>query len=544
MLKPEKTFTLSCYSAKITIVTNLLQNVKIMTGGNMSKLTRYNRKIRLTLVKAMSLTCLFCLFYIPIAEMKKDSSVGYYTVVLDGNEIGAVNSIDEANEAMAAARKRLSGEHSEVVYMDPDFKVYEESRLFATRMSEQDIENAIYDNLASSIVDVDVKEAYTVRINDFTVTVGSRDDVLKLMDKVKSGFDSNNEFQVNLVADSNDSNQYSVDMVKSGIGSNSSDIVAAAMNGALSSDSSVKEGSTAEGLTEISFQQNVSVSKTTADESQIVSLDDAVEAVTKEKAEKTVYEIVPGDTLSGIASKNDIKLSELYDLNEGVTEDTKIMPGDQLIITVPTPELSVVTKERKTYEESYNADVQYVDNDSMYRGTSNVIQEGTEGYRRVTADIEYVDGKESSRDIITQTIIEESQPKIIEVGTQTPPTYIKPIYGGSFSSGFEYRWGRMHSGIDWSCSQGTPVMATASGRVVRAGWYSGYGYCVDIQHANGVMSRYGHLSSIKVSVGQTVDQYDVIAYSGNTGDSTGPHLHFEIRINGTAVNPLNYVNKY
>ena len=187
-------------------------------------------------------------------------------------------------------------------------------------MSEQDIENAIYDNLAPSIVDVDVKEAYTVRINDFTVTVGSRDDVLKLMDKVKSGFDSNNEFQVNLVADSNDSNQYSVDMVKSGIGSNSSDIVAAAMNGALSSDSSVKEGSTAEGLTEISFQQNVSVSKTTADESQIVSLDDAVEAVTKEKAEKTVYEIVPGDTLSGIASKNDIKLSELYDLNEGVTE--------------------------------------------------------------------------------------------------------------------------------------------------------------------------------------------------------------------------------
>ena len=76
MLKLEKTFTLSCYSAKITIVTNLLQNVKIMTGGNMSKLTRYNRKIRLTLVKAMSLTCLFCLLYIPIAEMKKDSSVG------------------------------------------------------------------------------------------------------------------------------------------------------------------------------------------------------------------------------------------------------------------------------------------------------------------------------------------------------------------------------------------------------------------------------------------------------------------------------------
>jgi murein DD-endopeptidase MepM/ murein hydrolase activator NlpD len=87
-------------------------------------------------------------------------------------------------------------------------------------------------------------------------------------------------------------------------------------------------------------------------------------------------------------------------------------------------------------------------------------------------------------------------------------------------------------------------MATADGVVTRAGWYSGYGYCVDIQHANGVTSRYGHLSSIKVSVGQTVSQYEVVALSGNTGNSTGPHVHFEIHINGTAVNPLNYVNKY
>ena len=87
-------------------------------------------------------------------------------------------------------------------------------------------------------------------------------------------------------------------------------------------------------------------------------------------------------------------------------------------------------------------------------------------------------------------------------------------------------------------------MAAASGTIVRAGWYSGYGYCVDVQHANGVLTRYGHLSKISVSVGQSVSQYDTIAYSGNTGDSTGPHLHFEVRINGTAVNPLNYVNKY
>lgn len=509
----------------------------------MIKLTRYNRKIKLTIVKAMSVTCLFCLFYIPIAEKNNNSNVGYYTVVLDGKEIGAVNSVEEADRAFAAARKRISNENSDVLYMNPELKVYEESKLFATRMSESDIENAIYDNLAESAVKVDVKEAYTVRIDDFTVTVGSKDDVLNLMDRVKSGFDANNEFQVNLVADEQDLGLYSVNMVKAGIGSNSSDIVAAAINGELSANGEVHEGNEPEGLTDISFQQSVSVIKTTADASQISTLDEAVEAVTKEKAEKTIYEVVVGDCLSTIAADNGITLSELYDLNVGVTEDTKLMPGDQLTITVPTPELSVVTTQRATYEETYNADIEYIDNDSMYRGTSNVIQEGTDGYRRVTADIVNVDGKESSRTIITQTIIEESQPRIIELGTKTPPTYIKPIYGGSFSSAFGYRWGKLHAGVDWSCPQGTPVMATAPGRVIRAGSYGGYGYCVDIQHENGVMSRYGHLSSIKVSVGEYVEQYSVIAYSGNTGDSTGPHLHFEIRMGGTPVNPLNHINK-
>lgn len=92
-------------------------------------------------------------------------------------------------------------------------------------------------------------------------------------------------------------------------------------------------------------------------------------------------------------------------------------------------------------------------------------------------------------------------------------------------------------------SAGYSCNGNGSGQSIRAGSYGGYGYCVDIQHENGVMSRYGHLSSIKVSVGQYVEQYSVIAYSGNTGDSTGPHLHFEIRMGGTAVNPLNHINK-
>lgn len=510
----------------------------------MRHLTRYNRRIKLTLIKAMSVTCLFCLFYIPIMQNNGFSNnVGYYTVVLDGKELGAVNSIEEANRAFTNARYRLSNESDSILYMNPEFSVYEQSRLVGTRMSADDIEETIYENLASSIVDVESQTAYTVRIDDFTVTVANKDAVIKLIEGTKKNYDANNEFQVTLKTEDANASEYSVNMIKSGIGSNDNDIVSATLNG--TSSSPVTQGTTAaDGLTEIAFSQNVVVSPTTASDSSIMSVEDALAAITKEKEQKTVYKIQEGDCLSKIASVNNLSIKQLCALNAGLTENSVLMPGDQLIITVPTPELSVVTTERVTYEEDYNADVKYVDNNSMYRGTSNVIQEGSSGHRIVTADVSRVNGVESGREYVQQAIIKESVPRIVEVGTITPPNYIKPIYGGAFSSGFEYRWGKFHSGIDWSCGQGTPVMASANGTVIRAGYYADYGYCVDISHGNGVVTRYGHLSKILVSVGQSVSQYNTIAYSGNTGDSTGPHLHFEIIMNGTAVNPLNYVNKY
>ena len=87
----------------------------------------------------------------------------------------------------------------------------------------------------------------------------------------------------------------------------------------------------------------------------------------------------------------------------------------------------------------------------------------------------------------------------------------------------------------------TEVKATADGVVVRADWYSNYGICVDIDHGNGVMSRYAHLSSALVSEGQHVSQGQCIALSGNTGYSTGPHLHFELHFDGTPKDPLDYM---
>ena len=99
----------------------------------------------------------------------------------------------------------------------------------------------------------------------------------------------------------------------------------------------------------------------------------------------------------------------------------------------------------------------------------------------------------------------------------------------------------MHEGIDWGCPIGTTVMASRAGTVIQAGWVNGYGNCITISHGDGVVTRYGHLDRIQASVGQTVSQGETIGCSGNTGRSTGPHLHFEIRINGTPVNALDYL---
>ena len=188
------------------------------------------------------------------------------------------------------------------------------------------------------------------------------------------------------------------------------------------------------------------------------------------------------------------------------------------------------------------AETQYIDNDSWYTTERVVRQEAAAGHHEVTVMTVSKNQTETSREMIAENVTLEPVPEIIEKGTQTPPTYIKPITGGRFTSGFKMRWGRMHKGIDWATPVGTAVRASCGGTVVSAGWSSGYGYCITLRHPDGRQTRYAHLSKILVSAGQHVDQNERIALSGNTGRSTGPHLHFEIIINGSQVNPLSYLN--
>lgn len=127
-------------------------------------------------------------------------------------------------------------------------------------------------------------------------------------------------------------------------------------------------------------------------------------------------------------------------------------------------------------------------------------------------------------------------------GTGTPSSsgFIWPVQG-TLTSPFGPRWGRIHEGLDLAAPTGTPIVAAAAGRVIVSGWSGGYGYLVVIDHGNGMATAYAHNSSLVAAVGQEVAQGQLIAYVGNTGNSFGSHVHFEVRVNGSAVDPMGYL---
>ena len=130
---------------------------------------------------------------------------------------------------------------------------------------------------------------------------------------------------------------------------------------------------------------------------------------------------------------------------------------------------------------------------------------------------------------------------LYRIAAQKAPFSIPVKNAFRFTSGFGMRWGRMHNGTDFAAPHGTPIYSTADGVVTHAGWLSGYGRLIKIQHEFGIETRYAHNSKLFVKVGQRVSRGQKIAAMGNTGRSTGTHLHYEIRVGGKPVNPMIYI---
>ncbi len=301
--------------------------------------------------------------------------------------------------------------------------------------------------------------------------------------------------------------------------------------------------------TSVEFVEDLSVSPVYAVDN-LMSVGQIEEALKANTTGETTYTVVKGDTYNGIAYRNDMSLSDLMELNPQANIN-RLMVGDVLNVKEIVPALSVQTTEHITYTEAIACPVEEVKDDSMYKGDSKVITQGEEGEAQVQADVIYVNGYERERTVTDTLTLREPTTTVKAVGTKEKPktaskgTYIWPVSSHRINSYFGGRriFGSYsyHSGIDIHATYGEAVHAADGGTVIKAGYNGSYGNLVVIRHDNGVETYYAHNSSLVVSVGQKVYQGQTIAKAGSTGRSTGVHCHFEVRVGGTAVNPLNYL---
>ncbi len=264
--------------------------------------------------------------------------------------------------------------------------------------------------------------------------------------------------------------------------------------------------------------------------------------------EMATYHIVEeGETAESIAEQFGADVLDIYDeTNSGNV--TEIEQGDRVCIRNVVEPVKVEMVETGKLKETVEFETIKKETDKYYKGDTYLEQEGSDGVQIFEGTITKVAGEVTDRDEVSIEVIKEKKDKIILVGTAERPktaatgTFQMPIEHYVVTSEWGGRWGRMHEGMDFGAPTGTSIYASDGGKIIRAGWFSGHGLCVEIDHGNNVVTRYSHCSRVLVNVGDLVYQGQEIAKVGNTGHSFGSHLHFEVRVNGSSQNPRKYVN--
>ncbi len=263
------------------------------------------------------------------------------------------------------------------------------------------------------------------------------------------------------------------------------------------------------------------------------SFNNKVEVVSGEYAEETFTDV------KGVVSQ--LAKKKLFSVASEITDyNGDVLPVKLSVRSVSTySETVVIEHETKT-----------VYTDALRDGVVDVHTKGYDGEGKETYQVVSIDGVPTNKELVSLDVTVEPTNEVVRIGTRSNGmdvaslgTFIKP-YDGIITSYFGARWGRTHGGLDiWSndCF-GKPIVSASDGIVVRADSYGGYGLCVIVDHGNGVQTLYAHMSAISVNVGDTVSAGDELGKIGNTGVSTGAHLHFEVHVDGEQVNPLIFVD--
>ena len=258
---------------------------------------------------------------------------------------------------------------------------------------------------------------------------------------------------------------------------------------------------------------------------------------------ETTYTVMAGDTIESVAFNNKLNPEELLISNSALTSTSNLLyPGQELVIAETNPQISVVEESYvvQDMESQYATEERYDDNTII--GTNKVIQEGENGLDRVSQNIKTINGTIVYVEPVEKTVLKAPVNRIIVKGNKYVPevgsldSWGWPTDSGwRISSGYAYRTSpitgarELHTGLDISgTGYGSNVYATNNGVVMIAEYHYSYGNYVVINHNNGYMTLYAHMSRIAVSVGQVVERGQVIGYVGMTGSATGPHVHYEV----------------
>ncbi|MCM3668910.1 M23 family metallopeptidase [Mesobacillus maritimus] len=297
------------------------------------------------------------------------------------------------------------------------------------------------------------------------------------------------------------------------------------------------------------LSEEVVVKEAKVNPEEVLSIEDAVQLFNKGTLEEKKYKVKSGDVLGSIATDHDLNLKQLVSLNPELGEDTLIKPGMELIVTYQKP-LAVVEITKEVYQtETVSHEKKVEEDDSMFKGDTKVKQEGKDGKKGVTYSITEKNGEVVDKQAIETKVLEEPVEEIVIKGTKVVPSrgtgdFVWPTNGGYVSSNMGYRWGSFHKGMDIARPSERSIKTIDNGVVVSAGNQNdGYGNKVIIDHQNGYRTLYAHLNSISVKAGQTVAKGSKIGVMGSTGDSTGVHLHIEVRKNGKVVDPRSVLSR-
>lgn len=302
--------------------------------------------------------------------------------------------------------------------------------------------------------------------------------------------------------------------------------------------------STGNNETNIEFLNDINIAYIYAPKDLLHSKDSAVSYLLN--GEFTYYKSDCKQTISQLSKKTGVAKDEILKKN---SLDGDIILKDQ-IIKLYTGKMfaNVKSVQNITREEAIPYETLKKNSGEIYKGITKTETSGTDGVKSIDEAVTYINGKEVKREVLNETILKAPTTQVELIGTKEPPpsvgtgNLVMPT-NGSLSSRFGSRWGRQHKGIDVSAAEGTPVYAADNGTVTYSQFNNGgYGYMIQIDHSNGIKTYYAHCSELLVKVGDVVAKGDLIATVGNTGRSTGAHLHFEVLQNGVAIDPMTYID--